>query len=103
MNTLLIVLLTFSLYTGWWYLARERRLSMQTSSRAKQVHELRKGYDKALRMSLLVTEASKAVVWNYIARIEAQAERLNLSDMYPIDPVIQSCIRTLGGPRAVEV
>lgn len=81
---------------------RRKLLSMQTHERAKQVHALREGYNKACRMSLFVTHQTKPVMWGYMARIEHQAARLNLADLYPIDPVMQSCIRTLAGPRLVE-
>lgn len=102
MTALILALATIILLSvGARIEGRYRLLSMQTHERAKQVHALREGYDKALRMSLFVTHETKPVMWGYMARIEAQATHLNLCDLYPIDPVIQSCIRTLGGPRSV--
>lgn len=60
--------------------------------RALQVHQLRLAYDKAQRMTIDVTDANRQMTLAYMSRVEAEAFRLQLTDLYPTGGLIRSAL-----------
>lgn len=102
-----IIAFTYIVLSIFWVVftvrANASRRRKVATNRARQVNQLRLGYDKACRMACWVTPQTKAVFWSYTARVEQLAKDLNLTDIYPVGPVYQQAIRQLAGPRLVEV
>lgn len=81
---------------------RYERYATKAHARARRLGHLRRACARMERMAVQVTPRTKAVVFGYLACVEAEAHRLGVSDMYPVDATMQTLIRNLAGVEAVK-
>lgn len=93
MSILTIVTAAAVIYLTFDLLNRQRqRVADYCHRRAKRVHQLRLAYDKAQRMTLDVNDTNRKMTLAFMARVEAEAYDLNLSDLYPTGGLVRSAL-----------